>query len=203
MRRRVLEVGGLPHIAFGPRDPMWWGVILLAAIESTMLVLLAIAYYFVRERTQPWPPTATPSWIAWTETVTLVVVLISVWPMTAAMRAAERGELRPIRRGMMWTLGLALIAAVARVVVFAALPFHWDSHAYGSVVWGLLTLQGLHGLTGIGELVVMIALFFIGPIEDKHRVDVEASGYLWYLVVFGEALLWAVVFLEMLVTRGP
>jgi hypothetical protein len=46
---------------------------------------------------------------------------------------------------------------------------------------------------------VYIVLLFVGPVEDKHRVDIEVSTPLWYFVVAGAALAWAVVFLEVLV----
>ena len=35
-RRPALDVSELPHVALGHRDPLWWGVVGLMAIESTV-----------------------------------------------------------------------------------------------------------------------------------------------------------------------
>jgi cytochrome c oxidase subunit 3 len=199
MKRRVLDVGELPSHAFGPRDPLWWALALLIAIEGTMLVLLAVSYFYVRSRTSPFPPVGVPKSIAWIATLELAIWLVSILPAYRSGRAAIAGSIGGMRRTLIAATVLGVIAAVLRWYEVHALPFRWDSHAYGSVVWALLGLQWIHGLTGIGENVLYIVLLYRGPIEDKHRVDIEVSTLLWYFVVAGAALAWAVVFLEVLV----
>ncbi|HEY0483911.1 MAG TPA: hypothetical protein VGD37_40605 [Kofleriaceae bacterium] len=200
MNRRVLDVSGLPTKAFGPRDTMWWAVMLLIAIESTMLALLAVTYFYIRSRTTPFPPVAVPHAAAWLATVELAVWLVSAVPTYAAGRAAVAGDLPRMRRQLILGTALGVIAAVLRWYEIHLLPMRWDSHAYGSVVWALLGLQWVHALTGIGENLLYIVLLYVGPVEDKHRVDVEVSTPLWYFVIAGAALAWAVVFLEVLVS---
>jgi cytochrome c oxidase subunit 3 len=104
-----------------------------------------------------------------------------------------------MRLHLILATALGLVAATLRWYEIHCLPFRWDSHAYGSVVWALLGLQWLHQLTGIGENALFVALLWIGPIEDKHRADIEVSTLLWYFVIAGAALTWAVIFLEVLV----
>jgi heme/copper-type cytochrome/quinol oxidase subunit 3 len=200
VKRRVIDVSGLPTHAFGPRDPLWWAVALLVAIEGTMLALLAVSYFYIRSRTSPFPPVTIPRTIAWLSTIELAVWLVSALPTYAAGRAAIAGDLPRMRRQLILATALGVVAAVLRWYQFHLLPMRWDSHAYGSVVWSLLGLQWVHGLTGIGENVLYIVLLFVGPVEDKHRVDVEVSTPLWYFVIAGAALAWAVVFLEVLVS---
>jgi cytochrome c oxidase subunit 3 len=199
MRRRVLEVSGLPAHAFGPRDPLWWSVILLVAIEGTMLALLAVSYFYVRDRTTPFPPVEVAHRIAWMATIELAVWIASAVPTYAAGRAAIAGDVGRMRRQLVIATALGVIAVTLRWYVIHLLPFRWDSHAYGSVVWALLGLQWVHGLTGIGENLLYIVLLIVGPVEHKHRVDIEVSTPLWYFVVAGAALAWAVIFLEVLV----
>lgn len=200
MKRRVIDVSGLPTHAFGSRDPLWWAVALLVAIEGTMLALLAVSYFYIRSRTTPFPPVAIPRTIAWLSTIELGVWLVSALPTYAAGRAAIAGDLPRMRRQLILATVLGVVAAALRWYQFHLLPMRWDSHAYGSVVWSLLGLQWVHGLTGIGENLLYIVLMFVGPVEDKHRVDIEVSTPLWYFVVAGAALSWAVVFLEVLVS---
>jgi cytochrome c oxidase subunit III len=192
--RRVLDVGGLPVCAFGHRDPLWWAVILLVAIEGTMLALLAIAYFYIRDRTAPFPPADVTRTVAWLATIELAVWLASALPTYLGGRAAIAGDVRRMRRQLAIAAALGAIAATLRWYQLDLLPFRWDAHAFGSVVWGLLGVQWLHGLTAIAENVVYIALLVLGPVEHKHRVDVEVSTPLWYFVIAGAALIWAVVF---------
>jgi heme/copper-type cytochrome/quinol oxidase subunit 3 len=198
MKRRVLDVAELPAHAFGHRDPLWWAVVLLVAIEGTMLVLLAVSYFYIRARTEPFPPAIIPHRIGWIATAELAVWLVSAVPTYRSGRAAIAGNVRGMRRWLVIASVLGVIACTLRWYELHLLPMRWDSHAYGSVVWALLGLQWVHGLTGVGENALYIAVLWIGPIEDKHRVDIEVSTPLWYFVVAGAGLAWAVVFLEVL-----
>ena len=198
MKRQVIDVSELPMQAFGARDPLWWGLALLVAIEGTMLVLLAVSYFYVRSRTAPFPPVGVPRAIAVIALVEVVLWIASALPTYRAGRAAIAGNLRAMRGQLIAATVLGAIAAALRWYEIHRLPFRGDSHAYGSMVWALLGLQWIHALTGIGENVVYIVLLFVGPVEDKHRVDIEVSTPLWYFVIAGAALAWAVVFLEVL-----
>jgi cytochrome c oxidase subunit 3 len=199
MKRRVLDVSSLGSTCFGPRDPLWWGVMLLIAIEGTMLVLLAIAYFYISDRTLPFPPTHMSERVAWIATADMACWLIACIPQHLASRAAIRADLRGMRLHLLLGTVFALLGLACRFWLFGELPFRWDSHAYGSVVWGLLVTHFLHALTGMGEDALYVVLTFIGPIEDKHRVDIEVSSPMVYFVAAGSVLVWAIVFLEILV----
>jgi cytochrome c oxidase subunit III len=202
MNRRVIDVADLPAHAFGHRDPLWWAVMLLVAIEGTMLVLLAVSYFYVRDRTAVFPPLASLDalrGVAWIATAELAVWLASAIPTWLSSRAAIAGDVRRTRRYLVIATALGVAAAALRWYEIHLLPMRWDAHAYGSVLWAMLGLQWLHGLTGLGENALYIAVLTIGPVEDKHLVDVEVSTPLWYFVIAGAALTWAAVFLEVLV----
>jgi cytochrome c oxidase subunit 3 len=199
VKRRVIDVGALPAHAFGHRDPLWWAVMLLVAIEGTMLVLLAVSYFYIRDRTTPFPPVAVPRAIAWLATVELALWIISALPTRKASRAAVARDIRRVRRYLILATIVGVVAASLRWYEVHLLPMRWDSHAYGSAVWALLGMQWIHGLTGIGENIIYIALLFVGPVEEKHMVDVEVSTPLWYFVIAGAGLAWATIFVEVLV----
>jgi cytochrome c oxidase subunit 3 len=193
-RRRVLDVAALPTHAFGHRDPLWWAVILLVCIEGTMLVLLTLSYFYLGDHMTPWPVVTIPRRLAWLATGELALWLISAAPMAWAARAAVRGSLRGMRGGLILSTIPALISIGLRFWIMKQLPFRWDANAYASTVWTLLGAQWLHGLTGAGENLLYIALLFRGPVEDKHRVDIEVSTPLWYFVLAGGLLVWLVLF---------
>jgi cytochrome c oxidase subunit I+III len=183
-----LEVGDLPLTAFGSRDPLWWGVVCLIAIESTVFALLFVSYYYLKDHATIWPPTA----IGWPAmqlaAAGLAALLLSCWPMEIASRAAKRGSLS----GMRWGLSLATVCGLAfvslRFLEFQHLPFSWDSHAHGSVFWTVLGMHTAHGLIGCGENFVILAILLRGPVEEKHLVDVTVNGMYWYFIVAADAL---------------
>ncbi len=202
MKRRVLDVSKLPHLAFGPRDPLWWAVMALVAIEGSMLVLLALSYVYVADRTHPFPPTHMTTTIAWIATVELACWIASGFPQHRSSVHAIRGDVRGMRRTLALACFFAVVGCTIRFCIMKMLPFRWDDHAYGSVVWGLLGVQWLHGVTGVFEDLLYVALLFKGPIEDKHRVDIEVSTPLIYFVIAGGTLVWALVFLPVLLGGG-
>jgi cytochrome c oxidase subunit 3 len=200
--RRVLDVSGLPSTTFGPRDPLWWSVVLLIAIEGTMLALLAVSYAYVSDRTDPFPPVHWSRSLAWIATLDMALWLASSWPQRRTSKAAVRRDLYAMRKNLIVATLIAIAGLVVRIYVMKHLPFRWDSHAYGSVVWGLLAVHFTHGLTAIGEDALYCVLLFVGPVEEKHRTDIEVSAPLVYFVAAGGLLIWALVFLPVLVA-GP
>jgi cytochrome c oxidase subunit III len=200
--KKAVDVSRLAMIQFGHHDPLWWAVMLVIAIEGTMLALLSVAYVYVADRTTPFPPTHMGRDVALIATLELLLWFAALWPMHRASKAAIAGSVPGMRRSMIAATLIGLAAVLVRLWIFDRLPFRWDAHAYGSVVWALLGLQWLHGLTSVGENVLYVILLYRGPFEDKHRVDVEVTTPLWYFTAAGTLLVWALVFGELLI-RGP
>lgn len=202
MKRRVIDVSRLPHVAFGPRDPTWWGVLGIVAIEGTMLALLAVSYIYVYHRTQPFPPAHIGTGVAWVMTLEVVIWIVSLVPQHLCSRACVDGDLPRMRRTLVLATIGAAWACVVRLWVFAWLPFRWDDHAYGSMVWALLGVQWLHGVTSFFEDLIYVGILFRGPVEEKHRVDIEVTSPMMDFVAAGATLVWALVFVPVLIGGG-
>jgi heme/copper-type cytochrome/quinol oxidase subunit 3 len=69
-------------------------------------------------------------------------------------------------------------------------------HAHGSLFWSVLALHTLHGLFGCGENLVLLAILYRGPVEEKHLVDVSVNGLYWYFIVVLDALCFAILDLD-------
>jgi cytochrome c oxidase subunit 3 len=134
--RGGVTVRELPSYAFGPRDPVWWGVMLLIAMEGTTLALAFLAYFYTRQRVDVWPTTSPQQGAITAGAVEALVLLLSIPPTLALTRATRVGELRRIQRWMLMVTLLSVAAVVARGFELHALPFRWDTDAYASVVWG-------------------------------------------------------------------
>jgi cytochrome c oxidase subunit III len=194
----ALDVSRLPENAYGYRSPLWWGVVLMIAIESTAMSLLLVSYFYVRGNYDVWPPTALSPLVMRLAIVQAILLAISMLPMVRCVRAARHEQLRPTRLWLIITTVFGAAMLVVRGFEFAVLPFHWDSHAYGSIFWMVLGLHVTHLLTSVLENLMLIALLYKGPVEQKHFGDIEASALLWFFSVLEWAPAFAILYLSPL-----
>jgi cytochrome c oxidase subunit I+III len=189
----TIDVSDLPTFAFGPRDALWWGVVGLIAIESTVFALAAVTYSYLRGGAIEWPPPGAemPHLVG---TVNLVLLIASVFPMHLANRAALRGSLRPMRTWLLVASVISLVCLVLRGFELSGMTFRWNHHAYGSIVWTIYGLHTLHLLTSCGENLLFLTLLYRGPVEEKHRLDLRLNGLYWFFVVASWLPLYAILF---------
>lgn len=201
-KRREIDVSGLPTFAFGNRDTMWWGVWLLVAIEATMFALLIASYFYLRASESEWPPTGVvqPP-LVWTLS-TVVLLLLTVPPSVYAFRKALDGQLRAVRIGLVLTTLLNLAAVVTRGYELGLMQYKWNSHAYGSIVWGIYFMHTFHLVSGFFENLIITALLYKGPVEKKHMLDVRVGTMYWWFVVVSWVVLWAIIFGDDLLFRN-
>jgi cytochrome c oxidase subunit III len=182
--------------AFGSRDPLWWGVALLIAIESMVFLLLIFSYVYLRDDTRPWPPSAIPHVVQQLALVDLVLLIATCWPMHVAEKATTQSRLARMRRGLVGATVLVIAALALRGLVVSLLPFRWDTHAYGSLFWMFLFLHSLHVATSAVENMLLLYVISRAPVEEKHLVDVKVNGLYWYFVVVAWVPVYITVFLD-------
>jgi len=179
---RDVDARALPSYAFGTSSLMWWGTVGVAAIEGPAFALAIIMYFYVRTRVQTWPPSADPPELIW-GTVNTLILLASLIPNQLAKKAGERQDLRGVRIWLCVCLLFAIAFIVVRGFEYTALNVKWDTNAYGSAVWFLLSLHTTHLVTDTFDSAVLAALFFTGPLEGKRYADVSENALYWYFVV--------------------
>lgn len=191
---RTLDVSHLPDHAFGSRSVLWWGTLGIIAIEGTVF-LLAIASYFYLQGNEPqWPPgpTALPG-LFW-PTVNLAIMLVSLIPNQIVKSAAEELNLRKVRIWIVVADAFAVAFVVVRVFEYRGLATSWDSSAYASVMWTLLSLHSLHVVTDLLDSLVLTAMVMTRHGEEPRRlVDVSENAFYWYFVV----LAWIPIYLVL------
>jgi cytochrome c oxidase subunit III len=191
----AIDVSGLPTTAEGSRAPLWWGLIGMIVIESTLFAMLVVTYFYLRGGASVWPPPDVrgnyPLRIA-----ELAVLLASAVPMIAVELAVKRRSLAGMRLWLTIATALGLVFVALRFYSFHAMTYRWNSHAYGSIVWTILGLHATHGLAASVENVVFLALLFRGPIEEKHLLDLRLNALYWYFVVLSWVGLFGVIFLD-------
>jgi cytochrome c oxidase subunit 3 len=194
--RPTLDVSHLPTHAFGARDPLWWAVVLLVAIEGTMFVLLLISYFYLRENSPEWPTAGIGTHDLALGTASALCLFAAAPTVHMCNRAALREDIPGMRR---WLLAMTVLIAaslVLRLFEMHGLPFRWDEHAYGSVFWTILGLHTFHLVTTTGENLLLLGVLFRGPVEAKFPVDVHVSGVYNYFVIASWLPLYAILYLE-------
>ena len=181
--RAVLDVSGLPPIAFKSRAPLWWGAWGIILIESTIFGLVIAAYFYIRLSTDVWPPPGTSYPGLLLPSIGLVLLILSCWPAHAATEAAIRNDVGGVKRNLLLNLALAVAALVLRLIEWRSLNFNWTASGYGSIVWMILGLHTFDYLGGLLETAVMVAIVFSGRLGDKQRGGVDVDSLTWYFIV--------------------
>jgi len=192
--RAAIDVSGLAPGGFGHRSLMWWGTLGIVFIEGTAFALTIAAYFYLRTRNAQWPPDAVaPPALFW-GTLNVAIQLASGIPNHLAKKAAEHVDLRRVRLWLVVQLVFGVAFNAVRAVEFLNLNVLWNTDAYGSVVWLLLSLHTTHILTDFLDTAVLAALMFFGPIEEKRFVDVEENAVYWYFVVAAWVPIYGVIY---------
>ena|ERR1051325_19800 len=194
MKTRELDVSTLPPVASGERTTIWWGVLGLLAIEGTMFALLVGTYFYLMRNFDSWPPAGTPAPDLLAGTANMILLLISIWPMWIAHRAALEEQRGPVWVGLAICAVMGVIALILRAFEFKAMHCRWDTHAYGSIVWTMLGMHVIHLLASTVENVLIALVMFAGPAERKHFVDTNVNAVYWYFVVLVWLPIYAIIY---------
>ena len=197
-RRPALDVAVLDDHSFSHHEPLWWGNLLMILIEGTVFALLVVAYYYIRRNFDTWPPPRTLLPDLGVSSVNLVVQLVSVAPMWyAAKLAFAHAEPERIGRWLMIVVAFGLLAIVLRGFEFRALHTRYDSNAYGSITWMILTIHLAHLIAGTLETLLLGLLMFRGPVERKHYLGTTVGAVYWYFLIGSWVALWLIVFVSV------
>ena len=194
MQRTIIDAAALPDHAFGSRSIMWWSTMTIIAIESTVFALAIGSYFYIQGNEEAWPPpdTALPG-LLW-PTVNVFILLASLIPNELTKRAAEDMRLGAVRLWITIAVLFSVAFVAVRVIEYTRLNVSWDSNAYGSVTWTLLSFHTLHLVTDLIDSAVLTVLMFTKHGEKPKRfVDVAENAYYWYFVV----LTWIPIYLVL------
>ena len=76
-----IDVSELKPYGFGYDSPLWWGQLLMAVMEGTMIVLLLGGYLYERMHFVSWPPPGANTQGLLLPTVNLLILSASCVPM--------------------------------------------------------------------------------------------------------------------------
>ncbi len=202
--RAVLNVSELPEIGFDTRAPLWWGNLLLLAIETTTFVIAVATYFYVSQNFNVWPPPRTSTYSILNPlpgllnpTINLFLLLLSaalmIWVDLSARRARDRATLI----GLLICLLINLGSITVRLLELRSIEFRWNANAYASAVWSILILHLLHLIVESAEAFIISLYGFNRGLDPKHRLDITVLAVYWYWVT----LIWIPLYLVLYI--GP
>jgi cytochrome c oxidase subunit III len=193
MPRSIIDVSDLPTYAFGSRVTPWWGTFSFCLLEGTGFALGIGGYLYLAVTNEAWARDGAPLNLFWSAIFTLVLVG-SALPNFLIRRAAIREDLRAVRLLLLIMSAVGLLLIVLRIMEFSVLPVRWSDNAYGSFVWLLLGLHGVHVLTDVADTLVLAVLMFTRHGRGKRFSDAEDNAFYWYFVVFSWLPVYAVLY---------
>lgn len=184
--RPVVDASDLTRRPKGDANPLWWAVVGLVAIEVTVVGMFLASWFYLRMGEPQWPPAGFEAPPLLWPTLNLVILLGSVVSMAWAGRAALRGEQRKLVMGVWISCAGAVLVLLFRLLQFKALPFRWDEHAFGSLVWVLTGFHFAHvTATVLGTATIGVAAA-LGYFNRDRYIAVQVDALYWYFV----ALVW-------------
>ena len=189
--RIVADLSGLPLHGAGSSSQTWWGTLAFMLIEGIGFILALAVYLYLASIAPQWPLGAPPP-DPWPGTIIAALLLLSAIPNWLVGRWAEAQDLRKVRIGLVIMSLAGILPLIVRIWEFPALNVSWDSNAYGSILWILLSLHTAHILTDVMDTLVLAAVMFTRHGDNKRRYgDAQDNALYWYFVV----LTWLPIYL--------
>lgn len=190
----VIDVRHLPNLVKGSRAPLWWGMVMLLVIESAVVGTLITTYFYLRMNHAEWPPAGVDPPELLLPTVNTLVLLASSVPMYLADHGITQGKTRQLFWGMVGSIVLGLTFLTLKVVEYSDVSYHWDDHAYGSIVWLIIGFHSAHVASVILKSVFVAVLAWRGYFNAERLLGVQVNGLYWHFVVAIWLPLYAVVY---------
>lgn len=200
----VLDVSALPEHALDTHEPLWWGNLLLLMIETMTFIIAVVAFFYVNQNFNVWPPPRTetysqldplPSLL--NPSINLAVLVVSALLFVFVDRAARRADDRIVMLLLPVCMLLNFGSIALRMFEFSSTHVRWNSNAYGSTLWAILILHLIHLIVETAEAFIITLYAYSRGLDTKHRMDITVLAVYWYWVT----VIWIPLYL--IVYIGP
>lgn len=172
----------LPDLPEHARSTVWAGIMLLVAIEATVIGSLVVSYFFLRVHALAWPPAGIePPSLGW-PIAQEACLFAAVVPARVAERAIRRDDRARIRVAIV-IMGVLLAGYVtAKSIEIAQTPYSWSVHAYGSIMWTISGYVLGHGIVALLGAIAVFLLASTGRLRGGRREAVPSLAlYVYFL----------------------
>jgi cytochrome c oxidase subunit 3 len=177
-------------------SPVRVGTVVWLASELMFFGGLFAAYFTLRSGSDTWPPSGTHLDTLRAAAFTAVLVASSL-TMHRAVRGAERGDLRALRRWLAATVVLGVVFLANQALEWRANDFAISSSPYGSIYYLTTGFHGLHVIGGLAAMIVLALRSVFDRLDAAQESAVAVVGYYWHFV----DVVWIALFLTLFVVR--
>jgi cytochrome c oxidase subunit III len=190
-----LEEGSLPRQLTGLRSPIIWGILMLVAIEATLMALFGVSYFYLSLGAESWPPAGVEPPALLGPTISQLLLLASVVPVWLALRSLTGEGRVPLAAGL--AAGLLLVGTYLALKLreYGTKEFLWHEHAYGSLDWTMGGYAALHVAIVLLAGLVFLALSLRDHFSRERYTGVQALVIYWSFVALGSLFLYGVQYL--------
>lgn len=146
------------------------GVNLFIASESMFFLGLFLAWFFMRNTSDVWPPAGVSPPPIVPAIVNTVVAVLSAVAVFSADRAIARDDRTGLMRGIALAAALGVIFMAIQSVEFTDLAILAQGSAYGSAFTFLLLFHVLRVFVGVVLMVVVLVRVLLGHFSRKRRL---------------------------------
>lgn len=183
---RMLDVHAIPDEGIGRAAPIYLGMWGLIIVESTVFASLVSSYFYLHLMSTEWPPAGVKDPELLLPSLNTAILLGSAYCVHRADIGIRAGRRRSLIVGLCLGIALALVFLVLKYVEYSDVPYRWDSHAYGSIIWTIVGLHTAHVITLVLKTIVVAILAILGHFHQKRSIGVQVNGMYWVFV----ALIW-------------
>jgi cytochrome c oxidase subunit 3 len=194
---KTIDVSHLQPYDISNQAPLWWGQMLLAAIEGMMFFILIAAYFYVRLRMDVWPPPGDQFPPRLMPTLALIPLFLSCIGTYWASEAAKKDDRAGMIKGLLLNLVLALAFFVMRVLDWYSLNFSYKADAFGTYIWTFLAVHSYDYVADMIFTLVLLIIALMGKHGPKMRLGVHVDSVVWYFLV----IIWVPIY--VVVYWGP
>jgi cytochrome c oxidase subunit I+III len=191
------DLADLPTVTFGSKSLMFWGTLGFIVIEGWTMALIVVAYFYLRQNYETWPPLRTPFPSLLIPSINVAVMLVSCVPAYLVSNAAKQLDEPAVKRWLLVQSLAVVPTLVLRWWELWSLNTRWDTTAYGSAAW---TIVGFHTsllLLDVVDTLGLTLFYFIRKMPARAFSDATDNSNYWYFTV----ALWVAIYL--LIYVGP
>jgi cytochrome c oxidase subunit I+III len=183
-----VAIGGgisLPVSASGPSSHSGWAVLVLIVVAGAIFAALVFSYFFLwLASPEVWPAASgqrlPDGSIPLASSLLLIASSGSLWLGGRALASSRNLRLR-----LLLLLSMALLAAALACELHAQLGtgLRPTLHAYGALVYTVLSLQGVYVFTLAVMAAFVLARSFAGKLGPERRASWDNTALLWHYAV--------------------
>ena len=167
------------------------GFIIFLCSESIIFLAFFVGYGVLKLTAPVWYPDGVTGISIKMPLINTIILVSSSFVAYFAERYLHKKNLWGFRLVWLLTMSMGSYFVYGQYVEWSELTFSLQSGVFGGMFYLLTGFHGLHVITGIGLMGLMLIRSFIPNNYDKGEMGVESVGLFWHFV----DVIWIILFI--------